>query len=37
MPDGAHDFVDGLFTVGGNGDAAAQRGIGIHCTPRTAR
>ncbi len=27
---GAIDFVDGLFTMGGNGAAAAMSGVGIH-------
>ncbi len=30
IPDAPTDFVDGLFTVAGNGSAAAQHGIGIH-------
>jgi homogentisate 1,2-dioxygenase len=30
IPDGAVDFVDGLATYGGNGDVAAQAGVGIH-------
>jgi homogentisate 1,2-dioxygenase len=30
MPDTPADFIDGLFTMGGNGDARAQTGIGIH-------
>ena len=30
LPDAPTDFVDGLFTMGGNGSAAAQTGIGIH-------
>lgn len=30
MPDAPTDFVDGLVTIAGNGNAAAQVGIGIH-------
>ena len=30
MPQKPADFIDGLFTMGGNGDAGAQAGIGIH-------
>jgi len=30
LPDAPTDFIDGLFTMAGNGYAAAQRGIGIH-------
>jgi homogentisate 1,2-dioxygenase len=30
MPDAATDFVDGLVTIAGNGNAAAQYGIAIH-------
>ncbi len=30
IPSEATDFVDGLVTMAANGDAAAQRGIGIH-------
>jgi homogentisate 1,2-dioxygenase len=30
MPDAPTDFVDGLVTMGGNGDAAAHTGIAIH-------
>ncbi|MGE0808609.1 MAG: homogentisate 1,2-dioxygenase, partial [Burkholderiaceae bacterium] len=30
-PDAPTDFVAGLTTMAGNGDAAAQTGIGIHC------
>jgi homogentisate 1,2-dioxygenase len=30
LPDVPTDFVDGLFTMGGNGSAAAQTGVGIH-------
>ena len=30
IPSGAADFVDGLVTFAGNGDAALQAGIGIH-------
>jgi homogentisate 1,2-dioxygenase len=30
MPDAPTDFVEGLATMGGNGDARAQAGIGIH-------
>jgi homogentisate 1,2-dioxygenase len=29
-PDGATDFVDGLFTVGGNGDVHTHQGIVVH-------
>ena len=30
LPDAPTDFVDGLVTIAGNGNAAAQIGIGIH-------
>jgi len=30
LPDAPTDFVDGLVTIAGNGDAAAQCGIAIH-------
>jgi homogentisate 1,2-dioxygenase len=30
FPDGPTDFVDGLYTVGGNGDTLSQAGMGIH-------
>jgi homogentisate 1,2-dioxygenase len=30
LPDAPTDFLDGLFTMAGNGSAAAQQGIGIH-------
>jgi homogentisate 1,2-dioxygenase len=30
MPDAPTDFVEGLFTVAGNGGPAAQHGIGVH-------
>ena len=30
MPEAPTDFVEGLFTVAGNGSAAAQNGIGVH-------
>ena len=30
LPSTPTDFIDGLVTMGGNGDAAAQTGIGIH-------
>ena len=30
MPETPTDFVEGLFTMAGNGSAAAQAGIGIH-------
>jgi homogentisate 1,2-dioxygenase len=30
IPDAPADFVDGLVTIAGNGNAAAQAGIGIH-------
>ena len=30
IPSQPTDFVDGLFTVAGNGGAAAQHGVGIH-------
>ena len=30
MPQQGVDFVDGLFTMAGNGSAAAQHGVGIH-------
>ena len=29
-PDAATDFLDGLFTMAGNGSPAAQAGIGVH-------
>lgn len=29
-PEGEVDFVDGLYTMAGNGSAAAQSGVGIH-------
>ncbi len=29
-PEGATDFIDGLLTMAVNGDAAAQRGCGVH-------
>ncbi|HJU38380.1 MAG TPA: homogentisate 1,2-dioxygenase [Tahibacter sp.] len=30
LPDAPADFVDGLYTMAGNGSAAAQAGVGIH-------
>ena len=30
FPDRPTDFIDGLMTLGSNGDAGARRGIGIH-------
>lgn len=30
LPQAATDFLDGLFTLAGNGGAAAQTGVGIH-------
>ena len=30
LPEGDVDFVDGLYTMAGNGSAAAQSGVGIH-------
>ncbi len=30
MPEAPTDFIDGLFTMAGNGSPAAQTGIGIH-------
>jgi len=30
MPEAPRDFVDGLYTMAGNGSAAAQHGVGIH-------
>jgi len=30
LPEAPTDFIDGLFTVAGNGDGAQQIGIGIH-------
>jgi homogentisate 1,2-dioxygenase len=30
LPEGEVDFIDGLYTVAGNGSAAAQHGVGIH-------
>jgi len=30
FPDAPADFIDGLVTIGTNGDAAARNGIGIH-------
>ena len=30
LPDAPTDFVDGLFTMGGNGDAASMTGCAIH-------
>jgi homogentisate 1,2-dioxygenase len=30
LPKAPTDFVDGMFTIAGNGDVAAQTGIGIH-------
>jgi homogentisate 1,2-dioxygenase len=30
LPEAPVDFIDGLFTMAGNGGAAAQHGIGVH-------
>ena len=30
LPESGVDFVDGLYTMAGNGSAAAQHGVGIH-------
>jgi homogentisate 1,2-dioxygenase len=30
IPDGAVDFVDGLYTVGGNGDIRTRAGMAVH-------
>jgi len=30
LPETATDFIEGLFTMGGNGSPAAQSGIGLH-------
>ena len=30
LPEAATDFIDGLFTIAGNGSAASQGGVGIH-------
>jgi homogentisate 1,2-dioxygenase len=30
LPDGSVDFVDGLFTIGGNGDVHSRSGIAVH-------
>ncbi|WP_231329453.1 homogentisate 1,2-dioxygenase [Actinomadura graeca] len=30
LPDAPTDFVDGLFTIGGNGDAETRAGIAVH-------
>jgi len=30
FPDGPADFIDGLATIGGNGDASARSGVAIH-------
>ena len=30
MPEASMDFIEGLFTMAGNGSAAAQAGVGIH-------
>ncbi|MBC7990177.1 MAG: homogentisate 1,2-dioxygenase [Luteimonas sp.] len=30
LPEAPRDFVDGLYTMAGNGNAAAQHGVGIH-------
>ncbi|WP_329319741.1 homogentisate 1,2-dioxygenase [Streptomyces sp. NBC_01262] len=31
LPDAPTDFVEGLTTIGGNGDVMRRQGIGIHC------
>ncbi len=36
LPEGEVDFVDGLYTMGGNGDVLSQGGIGIHLYAATA-
>jgi homogentisate 1,2-dioxygenase len=30
-PKGEHDFLDGLVTMAGNGDASARLGVALHC------
>jgi homogentisate 1,2-dioxygenase len=30
LPDAPADFIDGLYTIGGNGDTLTQAGMGIH-------
>ena len=30
VPDGPHDWVDGLYTVGGNGDIRTRAGMAVH-------
>src|SRR5690606_11705149 len=30
LPEASADFIEGLYTVAGNGSAAAQAGVGIH-------
>ncbi|MBV8114332.1 MAG: homogentisate 1,2-dioxygenase, partial [Silvibacterium sp.] len=30
IPDGRTDFIDGMITMGGNGDPALQTGVAIH-------
>src|ERR1700757_1469952 len=30
IPDGTTDFIDGIITMGGNGDPALQTGVAIH-------
>ena len=30
IPESPHDFIDGLFTVGGNGNAGNQAGMAVH-------
>ncbi len=34
IPDQATDFVDGIVTLGGNGDPAMQTGVAIHLVRR---
>jgi len=36
LPDAATDFVDGLVTMAGNGDASGRSGVGIHLYRATA-
>ena len=36
LPHSAVDFVDGLLTLGGNGDVGARNGVGIHIYCATA-
>jgi homogentisate 1,2-dioxygenase len=36
FPDGGVDFVDGLYTVGGNGDVRTRSGMAVHLYAATA-